>query len=371
MSSSLVAINLVVLNGEKYLQHCLDTLKNQTYNNLEVNIFDNGSTDQTKDIIRKWQMANGKWQMINFIENKINLGMWGGQEKALEYSNGKYVVALSVDVLMAPDAIEKAVEVLERDEKIGALQAKIYQYDVGDLALEPSSGGGPTKWGNRRDWFTGLGERARSPTSYPVDTVGFQIERSRRITNIGHGEEDRGQYDKEMEIFGVEGAAPIFRKEALLDSRVMGEIVDHDMFWYGDDLDLAWRMRLFGWKQVYSPEVIMYHDRSTTKDISRGWKDYLKRISERKNISSLKKRLDWRNKKLARLKNDYWQNVLHDLPWILKREAQELGYIILFEPSVLLEIPKFLKLAPKMLKKRKEIMKKAKVGPVEIQKWFT
>ena len=174
-----------------------------------------------------------------------------------------------------------------------------------------------------------------------------------------------------MEIFGVEGAAPVFRREALEDSRITGEIADHDMFWYGDDLDLAWRMRLFGWKQVYSPEVIMYHDRSTTKGISRGWKDYLKRISERKNISSLKKRLDWRNKRLARLKNDYWQNVLRDLPWILKREAQELGYIILFEPSVLLEIPKFLKLAPKMLKKRKEIMKKAKVSPVEIQKWFT
>ena len=246
MSNPLVTINIVVLNGEKYIRHCLDAVKNQTYNNLEINIFDNGSTDGTKDIISKFP------KLVLFF-NKTNLGMWGGQEKALEFSNGKYVVALSVDVLMAPDTIEKAVELLERDEKIGALQAKIYQYDIGDLALEPSNGRGPTKWGNRparqrpepqalagrRDWFTGLGERARTPISTLIDTVGFQIERSRRITNIGHGEEDRGQYDKEMEIFGVEGAAPIFRKEALLDSRVMGEIVDHDMFWYGDDVDLA------------------------------------------------------------------------------------------------------------------------------------
>src|SRR3989338_1785857 len=268
MSNPLVTVNIVVLNGEKYIRRCLDAVKNQTYTNLEINIFDNGSTDQTKEIIRSWKLEAGSWKLINFVENKVNLGMWGGQEKALEFSNGKYVVALSVDVLIAPDTIEKAVEVLGGDSQIGALQAKILQYDSEYLL------------------------------SNLVDTVGFQIERSRRITNIGHGEEDRGQYDKEMEIFGVEGAAPIFRKEALLDSRVMGEIVDHDMFWYGDDVDLAWRMRLFGWKQVYSPEVIMYHDRSTTKDISRGWKDYLKRISERKNISSLKKRLDWRNKRL-------------------------------------------------------------------------
>ena len=133
---------------------------------------------------------------------------------------------------------------------------------------------------------------------------------------------------------------------------------------------MVWRMRLFGWKQIYSPSVVMYHDRSTTKGTSRNWLGYFKRVGERKKIPILKKRLDWRNKRLARLKNDYWINVLQNLPRILKREIQELGYIILFEPSVLLEIPNLIRLTPGMFKKRKEIMSKAKVGPKEMAKWF-
>ncbi len=345
MSSPLVTINLVVLNGEKYVRHCLDAVKNQTYRNIELNILDNGSTDGTKEIIKSlgFRISNLGFAKFSFFEMNENLGMWGGQEKALEYSHGKYVTALSVDVLLAPDAIEKAVEIMEKDEKIGALQGKILQYSLTDK---------------------------ETIKTCLIDTAGFRIARSRRITNIGHGEEDKGRYENETEIFGVEGAAPIFRREALEDSRILGEIADHDMWWYGDDIDLVWRMRLFGWKQVYSPAVVMYHDRSTTKGMSRGWKDYLKRIADRKKIPLLKKRLDWRNKRLARLKNDYWQNVFHDFLHILKREVQELAYIILFEPSVLLEIPNLIKLIPKMLKKRREIMSHAKVGPAEMQKWF-
>jgi len=348
MSNPLVTVNLVVLNGEKYIRHCLDAIRQQTYPNLEINIFDNGSTDGTKEIIQSWKIETENWQPINLIFNQVNLGTWPGQEKAIESSHGKYIVALSVDVLMHPTAIEKAVKVLEKDEKIGGVQSKIYQYKI---EVRPQ-----------------LEERVIKTNL--IDTLGFQIFRSRRIINLGHGEEDRGQYDQETEIFAVEGAAPIFRKSAFEELRVLGEIADREMFWYGDDLDIGWRMRLFGWKQVYSPKVIMYHDRSTTKGMSMGWKDYFSRIHDRKKIPIFKKRLDWRNKRLARIKNDYCRNMLRDFFPIARRELQELGYIIFFEPAVLLEIPKLVKLLPRMLKKRKIILARAQVGPKEMARWF-
>jgi len=358
MSTPLVTINLVVLNGKKYIRHCLEAVQKQTYQNLEVNIFDNGSTDGTKEIVRAWKRG---FQVetpfpltpINLIESTKNLGTWPGQEKAVESSRGKYIVALSVDVLMHPSAIEKAVEVLEKDEKIGALQAKIYQYDISQT--------------NQSSTFLEIQGR-----TFPkvIDTIGFQIFRSRRITNLGHGEEDRGQYDQGKEIFAVEGAAPIFRKSAFEELRVLGEIADREMFWYGDDLDIGWRMRLFGWKQVYGPKVIMCHDRSTTKGMSRGWKDYLLRIKDRKNIPIFKKRLDWRNKRLARIKNDYCQNILKDFFHIAWREIRELGYIIFFEPAVLLEIPKLIKLLPRALKKRRIVLARAQLVPKEMAGWF-
>jgi len=346
MSNSVVTINLVVLNGEKYIRHCLDAVLEQTYpyELIEFNILDNGSTDRTVEIIKDLRKSFGFAQdKFTLHESKVNLGMWPGQEKLLKYSSGKYVLAMAADVILDKDFIKNAVEEMEKDPKIGALEAKIYKYDLVNSQVEKTN---------------------------IFDTCGFRIEKSRRITNIGHGEEDRGQYDNFGQIFGVEGAAPFLRREAIEDIRIDGEFCDHDYFWYGDDLDFAWRMNLFGWKQIFAPSVIAWHDRQTTKSLKKNWSDYILRVPVRHQIPIRKRRLDWRNLRWTIIKNDYTINILRDLPSILRREVSVLGYAILFEPKVLLEIPNFLKLLPKMLRKRGEIMKKARIKAEDINKWF-
>jgi GT2 family glycosyltransferase len=341
--SQVVSINMVVRNGEKYIRQCLDAILAQTYphNLLELNILDNGSTDKTKEIIKSF-----KFQFLNFklIESGKNWGMWPGQEELLKYSGGKYVLAMAVDVVLDKDFVLKAVERMESDGSIGALEAKIY-----------------------------------APNSKVIDTCGFEIYRSRRVVNIGHGQEDKGpayaeasagkqfNFHKYQEIFAVEGAAPFFRKEALEDCRIRGQIVDPDFFWYGDDLDLAWRMRLFGWKEVFDPAVIAWHDRQTTKTLKKSFADF---VRLRRAIPIRKRALDWRNTRWTIFKNDYIINILKDLPVILKREFQMAGYLLFFEPAVLLQIPKFLALLPKMFMRRKEIMRKAAAKPAEIRQWF-
>jgi len=361
MSNPVVTINLVVLNGEKYIRHCLRSIKNQTYshNQVELNILDNGSTDRTKEIIENWKLevGNSSFASFNFIESRQNLGMWPGQEKLLKYSSGKYVVVLAVDVILDENFLNNAVVAMEKDEKIGALQPKIYKYDVSHLENE------------------GLPRNI-------IDTCGFEIYKSRRIINIGHGERDGGQFNQEKEIFAVEGAVPVFRRDALESCRIMGqgegsrgagiasEIIDHDYFWYGDDLDIAWRMRVFGWKEIYAPSVVAWHDRQTTKSMKKQWLDYLKRVPIRQAIPIKKRRLEWRNTRFTIIKNDYTINILKDLPHILWREIMILGYTILFEPGMFLEAPTFLKLLPKIIRKRRQIIKRRVVSPEEMRKWF-
>lgn len=385
MSSPIVTINFVVLNGEKYVRQCLDAVLAQTYprENIECNILDNGSTDKTKDIIAAYpfdklrvlslskdnqQLTTNNFPKFFLLEGKKNLGVWPGQEELLKYTNGKYIVALCVDVMLDKDFVKNAIEVLERDEKLGAIQPKIYKYDAST---------------DFRD------SRFVVPDSKIIDTAGFTIFRSRRVINIGHGETDTGPLDKargkqfdfhkEQEIFAVEGAAPVFRKEALESCRInipypifhtpYSEIVDHDYFWYGDDLDLAWRMRLFGWKQIFAPSVIAWHDRQTTKSVKKTWLDHFRRVPVRRQIPIKKRRLDWRNTRWTLVKNDHIINILKDLPWVIAREISVLGYAVLFEPQVLKEIPTFFKYLPKMLRKRREIMKRAVTTPGEIRKW--
>src|SRR3989344_7830541 len=151
----LISINLVFHKDRSFFKPQLDSIEAQTYSNIEVNIFDG---------------------QIN------NIGFWAGQEKLLERSNGKYIIAMT-DVVLEADFVKHAVEVMERDEKIGALQAKILQTD-------------------------GL-----------IDTTGFEIYKSRKIIN--RGKQTRNEY-QEGEIFAVEGAVPVFRREALEDSKIDG-----------------------------------------------------------------------------------------------------------------------------------------------------
>ena len=236
MSNPIVTINLVVLNGEKYIRHCLDSILTQTYPHelIELNILDNGSTDKTKEIIRdlEFRVSDLGFAKFNLIESKLNLGMWLGQEKLLKHSSGKYIVVLAVDVILDENFLNNAVQTMKKDDKIGALQPKIYRFDA-SKDIKSS--------------------KFQVPSSKVFDTCGFQIFKSRRVVNIGHGEIDHGQFNEYKEVFGVEGAAPIFRTEAFKSLKISDEIVDHDYFWYGDDLDIAWRMRVFGWKQYLRP----------------------------------------------------------------------------------------------------------------------
>jgi GT2 family glycosyltransferase len=333
--SSLVSVNLVVHNSAKYVRHCLRSIKNQTYQNIEINVWDNASTDKTVEII-ELEIKN-----CFFHKSGKNLGLWPAQEKLLENSRGEYIIGISADVILDPDFVKEAVTVLERDKNIGAIQSKTLRY---------------------------IFENNEPVLSKQIDTLGFQIFKSRRLINIAHGEEDRGQYQKETEIFGAEGAVPVFRRSALEDCRINGEIFDKEYFWYGDDFDIAWRLTLFGWKQVYVPTAIAYHERGTTHKLSGGWLDFIK---TRRRLPIKKRRLDYRNTTLTIIKNDYLINFLKDLPHILWRQLKLWAYFLVFEPSMLGEIFHIAKRLPSMLKKRRVILDRAKISAAQIRSYFS
>jgi len=353
----IITVNYVVRNGGQYVRFFLDSLKKQTFKDFEVHVWDNNSDDDTREIIKN------EYPEFKLHESKENIGVWAAFEKLVHLEAklpsedvlgslaSKYVICMT-DVILKEDFIEKAIAVMEKEPQAGALQAKIYQMELY----------------NHGTWNMEHGTKI-------IDTLGFKIFRSRKIINLGQGEEDKGQYNNLKEVFAVEGAVPIFRREALESCRINGWLIDPDYrsgpLGYGDDLDLAWRMRLFGWKHVLSHEVVAYHDRSTTKDTSSGAISYLKRVKERRKIDIQKRRLDWRNTRFTIIKNDYIINILRDLPRIISREIAVFGYTLMFEPQVLREIGNFIKYLPRMIKRRGQIMKKAKASPKEMRQWIT
>ncbi len=332
MSDELVSIQVVVHNGEYYIRECLRHIFLQTYPNIEVFVFDNNSTDSTREIVKK------EFPQVKLIENDKNYGMGGGQNRCFEISKGDYVIFHSVDVLLDKDYVKKGVRVFGKDLQVGVVQAKILQYNKADFRK------------------TNI-----------IDTTGMEIYRSRRIINRGHGEEDVGQYDKQEEVFSYEGASGFFRRTALEDSKINGEILDEDFWWYADDIDLGWRMHLLGWKQVYVLTVLAWHDRQTTKRLRESVFDFIKL---RKEVPARKRALDYHNIHLTIIKNDFLGNIVRDFSPFTKRELALFIYTLIFEPRTVLGWFSFFVRLPKILKKRRIIMSQRKVSSKEMRKWF-
>lgn len=323
-----VNILIAVWNGASYLPRCLEALKRQTYTNFDVTIWDNASTDETRSLIEQILLS------AHVIHHQVNLGMWPAMERMIQAATGTYVLCLSVDVIIADTFIQEAVSVFERDPSISALQPKIYQYGIHD-----SHGALPTT---------------------TIDTCGFALTRSRRVVNLGHGQPDSPTWSQMGDIFGVEGAVPMFRLSALQDAQIQGSLIDHDYFWYGDDLDLAWRLALLGHRQVFAPSVLAWHDRSTTKGVASTWADHVSRIATRRAIPAMKRRLDYTNVRYTIIKNDHIINLILDAPWIIGREIGTILYMLIIEPSVFPAMVRLIRGVPAMLTKRQAVMKRAR-----------
>jgi len=331
-SCPLVSVNLIVKDGAKYIRHCLSAVKNQSYSNLEVIVFDNNSSDNTRLIVKK------EFPYFQLIENRLSYRPGKSWNKCVDLSQGEYILALSVDVAMDKDFIKNAVARMERDKTIGALQSKTLIYDF-----------------------------SNQKSTDIIDTTGFEIFRSRRIINRGHGEKNIGQFEQPEEIFSYEGACGFFRKTALEEAKINGQVLDEDFVWYVDDIDLGWRLNLLGWKNFYDPSVVAWHVRSTTHRLSRGYRDF---IELRKSLPPEKKRWDYVNQRLMMVKNDNGPQFLRDSPFFIFREAKLWIYFLAFERSTLLGLFDFLKLLLKMIAKRKIIMSKKKITNKEVRKWF-
>ena len=109
-----VSINLVVRNGEKYIRDCLKSVKNQSYQNIEVTIFDNNSTDGTKEI------AGKEFPGFRLVENNANYGFGPGQNRCLKLTKGEYILRLCVDVILDKDFVKNDVARMESDRTISS-----------------------------------------------------------------------------------------------------------------------------------------------------------------------------------------------------------------------------------------------------------
>jgi GT2 family glycosyltransferase len=224
---SKVSISLVTWNGEKYIENCLNSVFNQTFKDFSVVLIDNGSHDQTLELLAE------RFPQLKVVRHKENIGFSKAYNQTIHWSKSEYVLCLNQDVVLEPTFLAEAVKFLDEHPLTGSIAGKIYRL------------------------------QDNQKTKY-IDSVGLRILKNYRVLDIGTGELDDGQYDIAKEVFGVSGAVPVYRRKALDEIAFEKEYFDEDFFSYKEDVDLSHRLILSGWECWRVPTVVAYHDRTVT-----------------------------------------------------------------------------------------------------------
>jgi len=216
----LVSIIILSYNSLKFLEKCLRSVLNTKYNNFEVILVDNASTDSSIEYVEK---EFGHDYRLNIIRNERNLGFAEGNDVGARVARGNYVVFLNPDTVVDPNWLNEFVNLMEDDPAIGVCQSKL-------LSMENSK---------------------------ILDSAGDFIDRYGVMMRRGGDwmERDEGQYDTVDEIFSARGAAMMIRR------RIINEVglFDPAFFLTYEDIDFCWRARLRGYKVYFVPKSVVYH----------------------------------------------------------------------------------------------------------------
>lgn len=226
-------VSIIVLNwnGADLLRGCLRSVMEQDYDDYELIVVDNGSSDDS------CAMVEAEFPSAKLLRQEQNLGFCEGNNIAIEEASGELIVLLNNDAEVDRKFLVNIDEAASLEPHVGMFATRIMMYD-------------------RRNVF---------------DSTGLLVYPDGICRSRGWLEKDVGQYDQADEVLGPNGCAAAYRRSMLADVGVF----DQRYFAYLEDLDLAFRGQLRGWSCRYVPDAVVYHKKSMTSGYHSALKAYL------------------------------------------------------------------------------------------------
>lgn len=117
-----VSIIIVNWNGLKYIHECITSLINQTYNNIEIILVDNASSDDSVNFVKL------NFPDVKIIQNKENLGFAEGVNIGIKSSSGDFIALFNQDAVAKETWLEILVQSLDNSDEIAAVAGKVFYY---------------------------------------------------------------------------------------------------------------------------------------------------------------------------------------------------------------------------------------------------
>lgn len=198
-------------NGIEYVENCLASLQHEP---AQVILVDNGSTDGSLELVRE------KFPEVRLIAMERNYGFCKAANRGMEASETTYVILLNNDTVAEPGFVRALEKALDSDSRAFSGAARMVKLRH------------PERIDDAGDYYCALGWAFAAGRDKP-----------------------RENYDKPREIFSACGGACIYRR------RVLEQIglLDENHFAYLEDVDLGYRARLYGYRNLYVPEAVVRH----------------------------------------------------------------------------------------------------------------
>ena len=214
---SLISIIILNYNAGELLLNCIDSLKKSTYQNIEILVVDNISSDDSHIKCKK------QFPDIRLIQNRKNLGYCGGNNVGIKEAKGEFIVILNPDTIVEENWLHEIFNAFNKFGD-GLYQPKIISLNESNIIQS---------------------------TGNMIHAFGFGFARDKGKKVI--------EKKEEIEKIGYASGTCLFTTKKVLEK--VG-LLDEFLFLYHDDLDLGWRAAQIGINSYYVPKSKIFHAES-------------------------------------------------------------------------------------------------------------
>ena len=201
-------------NGIGFLRDCIDSLKGSEDKDFKIIVVDDGSTDGSKELIKN------EFPDVRLLEHETNRGFASAVNTGIRAADTEFVLLLNNDTVVRKHFVRNMERAIMSDGRVFSASARMLRFDDPDIM----DGAG--------DYYCALG-------------WAFAYGKGKKAS----------KYDNSREIFSSCAGAAIYRREKLLE---LG-LFDERHFAYLEDVDIGYRARLSGLKNVYAPDAEVLH----------------------------------------------------------------------------------------------------------------